>query len=97
MCVQSTHELKAGLRARLPDLDRMDDAGWLRSVRAHAPGWDLVKTTIGLSRYRLAGYEVARAPVDQGVVVEKAGVQTITLTFQLADQVLPGGARGPDG
>ena len=89
--IERTEELKAGLRVSLPDLDWMDDAAWLRSVRAHAPGWDLVKTTIGLSRYRLSGYEVARALVDRGIVIEKAGVQTITLiaTFQLADSAVP--------
>ncbi len=80
-------ELKAGLRAALPDLDWMDDAAWLASVRDHAPAWDLVKTTIGLSRYSVSGYEVARALVERGIVIEKAGVQTITLiaTFQLAE------------
>ena len=89
--IERTDALKAGLRVSLPDLDWMDDAAWLRSVRAHAPGWDLVKTTIGLSRYRLSGYEVARALVDRGIVIEKAGVQTITLiaTFQLADSAVP--------
>jgi lysine decarboxylase len=89
--IERTEELKAGLRVSLPDLDWMDDAAWLRSVRAHAPGWDLVKTTIGLSRYRLSGYEVARALVERGIVIEKAGVQTITLiaTFQLADSAVP--------
>jgi lysine decarboxylase len=83
--IARTAELKAGLRARLPDLDWMDDAGWLASVRAHAAGWDEIKTTIGLSRYALSGYEVARALVDRHIVIEKAGVQTITLitTFQL--------------
>jgi arginine decarboxylase len=82
--------LKAGLRAALPDLDWMDDAEWLASVRANAPAWDLVKTTIGLSRYSLSGYEVARALVDRGIVIEKAGVQTITLiaTFQLAESAV---------
>jgi len=89
--IERTEGLKAGLRVSLPDLDWMDDAAWLRSVRAHAPGWDLVKTTIGLSRYRLSGYEVARLLVDRGIVIEKAGVQTITLiaTFQLADSAVP--------
>jgi len=83
--IRMAESLKAGLRAALPDLDWMDDAAWLASVRAHAPAWDLVKTTIGLSRYSLSGYEVARALVDRGIVIEKAGVQTITLiaTFQL--------------
>src|SRR3954468_7801911 len=85
--IRMAESLKAGLRAALPDLDWMDDAAWLASVRAHAPAWDLVKTTIGLSRYSLSGHEVARALVDRGIVIEKAGVQTITLiaTFQLSD------------
>jgi len=89
--ISRTEALKAGLRDALPDLDWMDDAVWLASVRAHAPAWDLVKTTIGLSRYSLSGYEVARALVDRGIVIEKAGVQTITLiaTFQLAESAVP--------
>jgi arginine decarboxylase len=68
----------------------MDDPTWLASVRAHAPGCDLVKTTVGLSRYRLSGYEVARALVDRGIVIEKAGVHTITLiaTFQLRPEAV---------
>src|SRR3954464_8002639 len=107
--IERTESLKAGLRAALPDLDWMDDAAWLASVRAHAPGWDLVKTTVGLSRYSLSGYEVARLLVDRGIVIEKAGVQTITLiaTFQLRPEAVPetvsalvdilGGAVLPDG
>src|SRR3954462_10936090 len=83
--IRVTEELKARLRAALPYLDWMDDPVWLRSVRDHAAGCDLIKTTVGLSRYGLSGYEVARALVDRGIVIEKAGVQTITLiaTFQL--------------
>jgi arginine decarboxylase len=107
--IERTEGLKAGLRASLPDLDWMDDAAWLASVRAHAPGWDLVKTTVGLSRYSLSGYEVARRLVERGIVIEKAGVQTITLiaTFQLRESAVPetvaaladilGGAVLPDG
>jgi lysine decarboxylase len=69
----------------------MDDPVWLASVRDHAAGCDLIKTTIGLSRYALSGFEVARALVERGVVIEKAGVQTITLitTFQLTDSAVP--------
>jgi len=89
--IERTAALKAGLRAALPDLDWMDDPVWLASVRDHAAGCDLIKTTIGLSRYALSGFEVARALVERGVVIEKAGVQTITLitTFQLADSAVP--------
>jgi arginine decarboxylase len=88
--IERTESLKAGLRAALPDLDWMDDAAWLASVRPNAPAWDLVKTTVGLSRYALSGYEVARALVDRGIVIEKAGVQTITLiaTFQLRPEAV---------
>jgi arginine decarboxylase len=88
--IERTESLKAGLRASLPDLDWMDDAAWLASVRSHAPAWDLVKTTIGLSRYSLSGYEVARALVERGIVIEKAGVHTITLiaTFQLRPEAV---------
>jgi len=90
LSVELTESLKAGLRAALPDLDWMDDAAWLASVRSNAPAWDLVKTTVGLSRYALSGYEVARALVDRGIVIEKAGVQTITLiaTFQLRPEAV---------
>jgi lysine decarboxylase len=88
--IERTRALKAGLRERLPDLDWMDDADWLRSVRAHAPGCDLVKTTVGLSRYGMSGYDVAKALVERGIVIEKAGVHTITLitTFQLREEAV---------
>ncbi|MDX6703919.1 MAG: arginine decarboxylase, partial [Baekduia sp.] len=51
----------------------------------------LVKTTLGLSRFSLSGYDVADALVERGIVIEKAGVQTITLitTFQLGDTAVP--------
>ncbi len=54
-------------------------------------GHDLVKTTVGLSRYGLSGYEVLEALVERGIVIEKAGVHTITLitTFQLAAEAVP--------
>ena len=88
--IERTQALKAALRARMPDLDWMDDAAWLESVRPHVAGWDLIKTTIGLSRYALTGFEVARELVERGIVIEKAGVQTITLitTFQLRDSAV---------
>jgi lysine decarboxylase len=85
--IDRTARLKAALRARLPDLDHLDDPRWLDAVRRHVSGSDLVKTTVGLSRYALTGYDVAAALVERGIVIEKAGVQTITLitTFQLED------------
>lgn len=80
-----TRELKRGLRDRLPDLDHLDEPSWLDEVADHVAGMDLVKTTVGLTRYSLTGYDVAEELVKRGIVVEKAGVNTITFitTFQL--------------
>ena len=81
---------RAACAPRLPDLDHLDDPAWIASVGDHAAACDLVKTTVGLSRYALSGWEVADALVERGIVIEKAGTHTITLitTFQLgADAV----------
>ncbi|MBI5105690.1 MAG: decarboxylase [Solirubrobacterales bacterium] len=88
--IDRTARLKAALRRRLPDLDHLDDGRWLDAVGRHVGGCDLVKTTVGLSRYDISGYDVAEALVQRGIVIEKAGVQTITLitTFQLADEAV---------
>ena len=85
--IDRTRRLKTGLRERLPDLDFLDDPRWLAEVAEHAAGVDLIKTTLGLARYKLSGYEVAQALVERGIVIEKAGVNTITLitTFQLSE------------
>jgi arginine decarboxylase len=88
--IERTERLKAGLRRALPDLDHLDDPRWLEAVRRNVGGADLVKTTLGLSRFALSGYDVAEALVRRGIVIEKAGVQTITLitTFQLAEEAV---------
>src|SRR4051794_26782089 len=86
-----TRRLKAALRERLPDLDHLDELSWLDERADHVAGMDLVKTTVGLTRYELTGYAVAEALVARNIVIEKAGVNTITLitTFQLADEAIP--------
>jgi arginine decarboxylase len=83
--IERTRELKAALAQRLPDLDHLDDPDWCASFGDRLAGCDLVKTTVGLSRYALSGYDVAAALVERRIVIEKAGVHTITLitTFQL--------------
>jgi lysine decarboxylase len=88
--IEKTDRLKAALRGALPDLDHLDDPRWIDAVATHVGGCDLVKTTLGLSRFALSGYDVADALVARGIVIEKAGVQTITLitTFQLADEAV---------
>ena len=86
-----TAELKARLRERLPDLEFLDEEAWLAEVEDHVAGTDRIKTTLGLERYALSGYEVAEALVERGIVIEKAGVNTITLitTFQLEADAVP--------
>jgi lysine decarboxylase len=88
--IARTRALKRALRERLADLDHLDDPAWLDGVAAHVAGHDLVKTTVGLSRYSLSGYDVAQALVQRGIVIEKAGVNTITLitTFQIAEEAV---------
>jgi lysine decarboxylase len=89
--IERTVELKEALHARIPDLDRMDDPAWIAGHGDRIGGCDLVKTTVGLSRYALSGYDVAKALVARGIVIEKAGLHTITLitTFQLGPDAVP--------
>jgi len=89
--IDRTRELKAALAARLPDLDHLDDPTWHAHHADRVAACDLVKTTVGLSRYDLSGYDVAKALVERGIVIEKAGVHTITLitTFQLGPDAVP--------
>ena len=83
--IRRTSELKDALRERLPDLELLDDPAWLTRMTDHVSGTDLVKTTVGLARYDLSGYDVVQALIERGIVIEKAGVNTLTLitTFQL--------------
>ena len=53
------------LRERLPDLDQLDEPAWLDEMADHVAGHDLVKTTVGLTRYALTGYDVAEALVER--------------------------------
>jgi arginine decarboxylase len=84
-CLERTAALKEGLRARLPRLAHLDDAACVAEDKAHVAGVDGVKTTVALSGYGIAGFAVAEALVEHGIVVEKAGINTLTLitTFQL--------------
>jgi arginine decarboxylase len=86
-CIGRTLGLKAQLRSRLPRLRHLDDPAWVGLHYGHVAGCDKVKTTVALSGYRLSGFAVSRALVERGIVIEKAGVNTITLitTFQLEE------------
>ena len=86
-CIGRTRGLKARLRERLPLLRHLDDPAWVGRHYAHVAGCDKVKTTVALSSYGLSGFAVSEALVERGIVVEKAGVNTVTLitTFQLEE------------
>ena len=79
----------AARRAARPRPHGRPGAGCARS-RAHVAGCDLVKTTLGLSRYALLGLRRRRALVERGIVIEKAGVQ-----HDHADHDLPARRRRP--
>lgn len=85
VCIGRSRAFRAELMRRLPDLDDLHDHNWLDRHAEHVSAIDPIKTTVGLSRYTLTGYEVAEALVARDIVIEKAGVNTITLitTFQL--------------
>jgi arginine decarboxylase len=84
-CISRTRELKAALRERLPRLVHMDDPGWTGRHWSHVARTDLVKTTVALSAYDVSGFAVSQSLVERGIVVEKAGINTLTFitTFQL--------------
>jgi arginine decarboxylase len=84
-CIERTQEFKRLLRARLPRLEHLDDPAWVGRHYAHIAGCDLVKTTVALSGYAVSGFAVAQSLVERGIVVEKAGINTLTFitTFQL--------------
>jgi arginine/lysine/ornithine decarboxylase len=84
-CIARTEELKRGLRERLPRLVHLDDPAWAARHASHVDSADLVKTTVALSAYDISGFAVSRSLVERGIVVEKAGINTLTFitTFQL--------------
>jgi arginine decarboxylase len=86
-CIGRTRAFKALLRERLPRLRHLDEPAWVGQHDAHVAGCDKVKSTVALSGYRLSGFAVSQALVERGIVVEKAGVNTITFitTFQLEE------------
>lgn len=84
-CIARTRELKAALRERLPRLVHLDDPAWTGRRWAHVARTDLVKTTVALTGYDVSGFAVSQSLVERGIVVEKAGINTLTFitTFQL--------------
>jgi arginine/lysine/ornithine decarboxylase len=89
-CIGRTRAFKALLRERLPRLHHLDDPAWVGGHYAHVAGCDKVKTTVALSGYALSGFAVSQALVERGIVIEKAGVNTITFitTFQLEEAAI---------
>ena len=89
-CIDRTRRLKARLRERLPRLRHLDDPAWVGRHYAHVAGCDKVKTTLALSGYATSGFALSQALVERGIVIEKAGVNTVTLitTFQLEEAAI---------
>jgi arginine decarboxylase len=88
--IARSRELRDGLNVRLPDLDHLDDPAFMAACATRVAACDPLKTTVGISRYAISGYDVAKRLIERGIVIEKAGVQTITLisTFQLGDDAV---------
>jgi arginine/lysine/ornithine decarboxylase len=84
-CIARTRALEAALRERLPRLGHLGDPAWTGGRRSHVAGTDLVKTTVALTGYELSGFAVSQALVERGIVIEKAGINTLTFitTFGL--------------
>ena len=87
VCIRRTEAFQALLAERLPRLRQLDAPGVLDRHAEHVAGCDKVKTTIALSAYDTSGFAVSEALVARGIVVEKAGVNTVTFitTFQLEE------------
>ena len=99
VCIRRTEAFQALLAERLPRLRQLDAPGVLDRHREHVAGCDKVKTTIALTAYDISGFAVSEALVERGIVVEKAGVNTVTFitTFQLEEAAIDGDARGARG
>jgi lysine decarboxylase len=84
-CIARTRALKSALRERLPRLVHLDDPAWTGRRWSHVAGTDLVKTTVALTGYDVSGFAVSQSLVERGIVIEKAGINTLTFitTFQL--------------
>jgi arginine/lysine/ornithine decarboxylase len=84
-CIDRTRALKAALRERLPRLVHLDEPAWTGRHWSHVARVDLVKTTVALSAYDVSGFAVSQSLVERGIVLEKAGINTLTFitTFQL--------------
>jgi len=87
-CIARTRSFRRRLREELPRLEHLDEPGWVAAHREHVAGVDLVKTTVRLCAYGLSGFAVQQALVDHHIVIEKAGLDTLTFitTFQLRDE-----------
>jgi arginine decarboxylase len=94
-CIARTRAFKALLRERLPRLHHLDDPAWVGGHYAHVAGCDKVKTTLALSGYGISGFALSEALVERGIVVEKAGVNTVTFitTFQLEEAAVEATVR----
>ncbi len=90
-CLARTGRFAAMLRERLPLLEQLGEPAWREAYGDHLGGLDGTRLTVALSRYDVAGFAVAQSLVERGIVIEKAGIDTLTFisTFQLEDAAVP--------
>lgn len=88
--IRFTTALKTMIRERLPAVGLLDDKVRAGGSAATVAGIDPIKATLSLSRFDVSGFEVADALRQRGVVVEKAGPNTVTLiaTFRLSPEAV---------
>ncbi len=86
-CLERMGRFAALLRDRLPRLEHLGEAPWREDFADHVGGLDSTKLTVALSGYDVAGFAVAQSLVELGIVIEKAGINTLTFiaTFQLEE------------
>ena len=86
-CIARTRGLRSSCAGACRGCAHLDDPAWVGHHHAHVAGCDKVKTTVALSGYAISGFALSDALVERGIVVEKAGINTITLitTFQLEE------------
>ena len=90
-CLDRMARFAALVRERLPRLEHLGEAPWREDFADHVGGLDATRLTVALSGYDVAGFAVAQSLVDRGIVIEKAGINTLTFiaTFQLEEAAVP--------
>lgn len=90
-CLERMARFSTLLGERLPLLEHLGEPAWREDFAEHVGGIDATRLTVALPRYDVAGFAVAQSLVERDIVIEKAGIDTLTFisTFQLGDAAVP--------